>query len=201
VSLADFRKVYFADHLVNRGVIVEDKAVAALLSAHKGQALNYLFHCGLHHGTLLNFRTERVQHEFVSTSLTNADRRRYEVMTSPWKPLTPRCHELHDHLQRLLAEWGAYLDPILYRETLTHFLGGEEKIIREITVSSRGTTVGTQPMHLLTEDVAFSVTASTHRPAKVLEHQRRFLRHTPLRALQWINLNHNLIELRTIERQ
>jgi hypothetical protein len=53
-------------------------------------------------------------------------------------------------------------------------------------------------MHLLGDDVAFSVTASTHRPGVVLEHQRRFLLHTPLRALQWVNLNHERIEFRTI---
>src|SRR5207244_2047418 len=66
---------------------------------------------------------------------------------------------------------------------------------------SEAAVIGVQKMHLVADDVAFSVTASTHRPDKVLEHQRRFLRHTSLRALQWINLNHSHIELRTIERQ
>src|SRR6266511_3668790 len=153
VSYGTFSKNYFADHLINQGTIVEDKAVSALNPAHKGQALNYLFLCGLHHATLLNFRTERVQHEFVSTRLTPAKRRRYQVVTSQWQPLTPRCRELHDLLQQLLTEWGAYLDPVLYRDAFMHFLG---------------------------DDIAFSVTASTHRPGTVLEHQRRFLRHTPL---------------------
>jgi hypothetical protein len=52
---------------------------------------------------------------------------------------------------------------------------------------------------MLTDDIAFAVTASTHQPAAVLDHQRRFLRHTPLRAIQWVNLNHRQIEFRTIE--
>ena len=69
VSLDDFSKEYYSDHLVNQGVIIETKAVAALNPAHKGQTLNYLFLCGLHHATMLNFRPERVQHEFVSTRL------------------------------------------------------------------------------------------------------------------------------------
>ncbi|HYT91165.1 MAG TPA: GxxExxY protein [Gemmataceae bacterium] len=200
VSYGTFSKNYFADHLINQGTIVEDKAVSALNPAHKGQALNYLFLCGLHHATLLNFRTERVQHEFVSTRLTPAKRRRYQVVTSQWQPLTPRCRELHDLLQQLLTEWGAYLDPVLYRDAFMHFLGGEERVAREIRVMSGGAVIGTQKMHLLTDDIAFSVTASTHRPGTVLEHQRRFLRHTPLRAIQWINLNHQEIELWTIER-
>src|SRR5688500_10821484 len=46
VCIDGFRKDYYADHLVNRGVIVETKAVAALGPAHQGQTLNYLFLCG-----------------------------------------------------------------------------------------------------------------------------------------------------------
>lgn len=201
VTFGDFKKTYFADHLIDGGVIVETKAVASLAPLHRGQALNYLFLCGLHHGALLNFRTERVQHEFVSTRLTLYDRRRYEVIDADWRPMTPRCGELCDVLHQLLQEWGAYLDPFLYRDALTHFLGGEERVVREITITSDGSVIGTQKMHLLADDIAFSVTASTHRPEAVHEHQRRFLRHTPLRALHWINLNHKKIDLRTIERQ
>jgi GxxExxY protein len=201
VSFGEFSKDYFVDHLINRGVLIETKAVASLSPAHRGQALNYLFLCGLYHATLLNFRSERVQHAFASTSLAPADRRQYEIITVDWRPLTPGCHELYGILQRLLAEWGACLDPVLYREALTHFLGGEERVEREINVTSGGVVVGTQKMHLVAGDVAFSVTASTHRPEVVLEHQRRFLLHTPLRALQWINFNHKRIELRTIESQ
>lgn len=201
VALGDFRKSYAADHLINRGVIVEDKAVSALGPPHKGQTLTYLFLCGLHHATLLNFRSERVQHQFVSTSLTPAERRRFEFHTEPWRPLTPRCQQLYDLLRQVLNEWGAYLDPVLYRDALTHFLGGEEQVVREISVTSDGAAVGTQKLHLLSDDIGFSVTASTHRPETILEHQRRFLRHTTLRALHWINLNHKQIELRTIERK
>lgn len=198
-SLDDFSKDYFADHLVNAGVIVETKAVAALTPAHTGQTLNYLFLCGLHHGTLLNFRPERVQHEFVSTSLKPADRRRFEVVADDWHPVCPQCDRLRSHLLRMLAEWGTHLDPLLYRDALTHFLGGEAQVTREISVESEGGSLGGQTMHLLADDIAFSVTASTHHPESVGEHQRRFLHHTRLRALQWVNLNHSRIELRTLK--
>jgi GxxExxY protein len=199
VSLDDFRKDYYVDHLVNQGVVVENKAVTALSPAHIGQALNYLFLCGLQHGTLLNFRMARVQHQFVSTGLTPEKRRRYSVTTEGWMPFAPMCGRMLELLKQLLAEWGAYLDPILYRDALTHFLGGEQQILRDVAIQSSGELIGTQKMHLLTDDVAFSVTASTHRPGAVCEHQRRFLRHAPLRAVQWINLNHDRIELRTIQ--
>ncbi len=199
VSLGDFNKYYLADHLINQGVIIELKAATALSPAHKGQTLNYLFLCGLHHATMLNFRTERVQHEFVSTRLTSAYRHRYEFVALDWEPLTSRCRELADIMDRVLTEWGAFLDPLLYRDALTFFLGGEERVVREIGVQSGDQLIGTQKVHLLTDDVAFSVTSSIHRPDLVREHQRRFLKHTSLRAMQWINLNHHQIEFRTIQ--
>lgn len=200
VSLDDFRKDYFADLLVNHGVIIEIKAVEALSPAHRGQALNYLFLCGLHHGTLLNFRTERVQHEFVSSRLTPTDRRRFEVDINQWNPLTSESVRLHELMMRFLDNWGAYLDPLLYRDALTHFFGGNERVLRKVPVQSAGATIGTQEVHMLNDDIAFAVTASTHRPEAVFEHQKRFLEHTKLRAIQWVNLNHSHIELRTIER-
>ena len=112
--------------------------------------------------------------------------------------MSSQCPRMRDILLQLLSEWGAFLDPFLYRDALTHFLGGEAHVLREIPVQSEGELIGNQKVHLLTEDIAFSVTASIHRPELVQEHQRRFLQHTPLKALQWINLNHHNIELRTI---
>ena len=121
-------------------------------------------------------------------------------MTRHWKQLTTECGRFRELLLQCLSEWGAFLDPYLYRDALTYFLGGKDQVVREVPILSHGTVIGTQEMHLLTDDVAFSVTASTHRPEKVLEHQQRFLNHTRLRALHWLNLNHNQVELRTIER-
>lgn len=200
-SLDDFSKDYFADHLVNGGVIIETKAASTLTPAHTGQTLNYLFLCGLNHATLLNFRSERVEHEFVSTKLTPADRQRYEILAAGWRAISPQCGRLRSLLLRMLAEWGTHLDPLLYRDALTHFLGGEAQVVREVSVNSAGASLGGQKMHLLTEDIAFSVTASTHHPGSVFEHLQRFINHTGLRAIQWVNLNHSQIELRTIERR
>lgn len=105
VSLDDFSKDYDSDHLINRGVIVESKPTSSMTSAHKGQALNDLLLWGLHHATLLNFRPERVQHEFVSTSLTQHARRQFTMVTDNWCPFTVTCHEFPGLLRRLLDEW------------------------------------------------------------------------------------------------
>jgi hypothetical protein len=112
-SLDGFSKDYYADQLIDQGVIIECKTARALCDSHRGQTLNYLFLCGLHHGTLLNFRTERVEHEFVSTRLTPDRRHRYELVLLEWKSLTPRCVEMRELMGRMLGEWGAFLDPSL----------------------------------------------------------------------------------------
>jgi len=200
LTLDSFTRDYYVDILVNGGVIIETKTAEALAPAHRAQVLNYLYLCGLHHATLLNFRTERVQHEFVSSSLTLEQRRQVSWNLGDWKPLSAGCETLHGTMQRALADWGSGLDPTLYRDAVTHFLGGEAKVIREVKVASEHGLLGTQKVHLLADDIAFSVTASIHRPQVVLEHHRRFLQHTPLRAIQWINLNRHTVTLHTIQK-
>lgn len=52
---------YIADIMVERTVLVELKACAALSDAHKAQCLNYLNATGLETCLLFNFGTDRVQ--------------------------------------------------------------------------------------------------------------------------------------------
>lgn len=198
VRLGDFSKLYFADLLVNSGVIVETKAVNTLTNLHQGQTLNYLYMCDLHHATLLNFRSQRVEHEFVSTAISRNDRLRYQMDATKWAPYSEECEPPKQHLLRCLAEWGAFLDPHLYRDALLHFFGGKQVAERTVPVVFQGTIVGTQRVRMINDRVAFAVTASVHRPESVLEHQKRFLKHTSLHALHWINFNRHFIEVRTI---
>lgn len=198
VFFDDFAKNYQVDFLINGGVIVETKTVETLGPQHRAQVLNYLFLCGLQHATLLNLRSERVEHEFVSTQFTLQQRRQVTVQNRNWRPLSRACDLLAKTIARLIADWGACLDPALYRDAATHILGGESEVVRDVPIMSGGELLGTQKVHLLTDDIAFSFTASVHKTEAVLKHQRRFLEHTPLRAIQWIHLNRQLITLHTI---
>jgi GxxExxY protein len=198
VTLDEFTQFYYVDVLIRGGVIVEIKTAETLTAAHRAQVLNYLYLCGLHHATLLNFRTARVQHEFVSTHLTPALRRDVSWDLNSWKPLCPGCKTLHGILQRALAEWGSGLHPTLYRDAITHFLGRETNVIREVEIASAHGIIGKQKVHTLAPDIGFSLTASVHHPDLVLEHHRRFLQHTPLRAIQWVNLNRQTVSLHTL---
>ena len=79
-----------------------------------------------------------------------------------------------------------------------HFLGGPTRASVEIEIRDGPEVLGRQPVVLLTKDTAFTCTAITRSRPQMLDHQRRFLMHTPLAALQWINLNHSSIEFTTI---
>jgi len=200
VSCEDFIKKYFVDSLLAEGVVIETKTVQTLIAAHKAQALNYLFLCGTHHGTLLNFRPARVQHEFVSTRLSPADRHRFTLHMDGWQPLGAEWERLHEVMVCLLKDWGAFLDPHLYREALTHFLGGAAHVIRKVPVTTANGYIGDQELHLLSPSAAFAITAVTRHPEEMAAHQQRFLRLTPLSAIAWINLNRHQIEFKTITR-
>lgn len=201
LTLDDFSKDYYADFLVNGGVIVETKTAETLTKEHTAQVLNYLFMSGLHHASLLNLRPESVQHRFVSTSFTLEQRQNITWDATNWEPLCAACDTLKTTLTRTLGDWGARLDPLAYRDVVTHFLGGRSTVLKEVEIRSEHGLLGRQKMHLLSEDVAFSITSAIHRPTTALEHQRRFLQHTNLRAIQWVNLDGQKATLHTLQRK
>ncbi len=101
-------------------------------------------------------------------------------------------------VRKLLVDWGAFLEITLYRDALVSFLGGAEQVLRPVPVRSGNRIIGQQLVHLLTEDTAFALSAVTVNPASMEDHQQRFLNHTPLRNIQWINCNQQKIEFRTL---
>jgi len=84
VSHDGFSKDYFMDLLMGHGFMLEGKVAERLSAAHRSQSLNYLLLTGLQHGRLVNFRSERVEYEFVSTTLTSEERRRFLVAEREW---------------------------------------------------------------------------------------------------------------------
>jgi GxxExxY protein len=195
-----FEKQYLIDILVGGGVIVETKAVETIGPSHRAQLLNYLYLCNLNHGTLLNFRTSRVQKEFVSTQWNSETRKIVKLDLEHWSPMTERCDLLKRSLTEALAEFGLGLDVVLYKDLITHCLGGISVVVGETEVVSGGVILGTQKVHLLSPDVAFSITASNHGSQNIREHQQRFLSHTALKAIQWINLTHEVVTFTSIRR-
>jgi hypothetical protein len=188
------------DVLFRRGVMFEGKVADRLVAAHRAQALNYLLLAGLKHGRLVNFRTERVQHEFISTTLTTEERGRFRVEDGNWAQMNAESRQLQLKAIELLSDWGAFLDVNLYREALVHFLGGPIKVCQAVEVFSGSRQVGVQNLNLINNHTAFAVTAKARGADMVRHHLERLLDHTRLQALQWINLNRHAVEFSTLSK-
>lgn len=198
VSYDTFCKSYFIDLLLNNSVIYELKAVKALNGKHKKQILNYLLLANLAHGALVNFRPASVVHEFASTMLTRKQRFDFSLINDGWQVVDEDSGRLRTIMVNLLNEWGAFLDSNLYKEAATHFLGGDEVVVKAIPVLKDNRVLGQQKVHLLNPETAFTVSATTKNIGYYQSHIKRFLDHTDLKAIQWINLNHGKIEFRTV---
>lgn len=79
VSHKGFSKDYYLDLLISRGVVYELKTVETLNKQHQNQLINYLLLSELKHGKLVNFRTDKVESRFVSTTLSMKDRLDYSL--------------------------------------------------------------------------------------------------------------------------
>ncbi len=198
VSHQTFTKDYLMDLLFCHGLMLEGKTAERLVAAHRSQSLNYLFLAGLRHGRLVNFRTDRVQHEFVSTTLTPAERRRFSVVEDEWVEVNTASRLLKVKTVELLEDWGAFLDVNLYREALVHFLGGPDSVSRPVQIFSGSRPIGTQTLNMLDEHTAFAFTTKPSRVTAMRDHLERLLRHTPLKHIQWINLNRHRVEFVTL---
>jgi hypothetical protein len=142
-------------------------------------------------------RAETVQHEFVNATLRLSDRTTFSVSAEDWQEIGR--HPFKDWFTAFARDVGAGLDNALYEEALTHLLGGEEQVVREIAVISGADRIGEQAFHLVEPDVAFKVT-SLNLPANFESQTRRLLQHTVLRAVQWINLTRKELTFRTISK-
>ena len=195
-----FVKDYFMDLLVCHGFMLEAKVAERLVAAHRGQALNYLLLPGLRHGRLVSLRAERVQREFVSTTLTPEERRRFSVVESDCVEMNAQSRQLKTKTIELLKDWGAFLDVNLYREALVHFLGGSGSVCKAVEVFSGSRRVGTQTLNLLNEDTGFALTTKQQDAGAMRDHLGRLLEHTRLKAIQWVNLNRHRVEFTTISK-
>lgn len=201
VSWRDFAKTFYLDLVVQAAFVMELKALGALSKEHDAQLLNYLLLLDVPHGKLVNLRPPSVEYRTVNNVVSAAERRRFALATGRWQTQTPRCHELRDGLVALLEAWGVFLDCRLYEEALIHVLGGETRVIQRVLLARAGVALGFQPTAMLTDQVAFRVTALSPQGRRGYEADlQRFLALTKLTALHWINLHHHDVHLVTITR-
>ncbi|MDZ7363408.1 MAG: GxxExxY protein [candidate division KSB1 bacterium] len=198
VKHADFSKTCFIDLLVDHGAIFELKTVGHLTDEHRAQLISYLLLTGGRHGKLINFRPERVEHEFVNTTLTHADRTSFQVDDSAWDNSVEQAPEIRRRVEAFLRDWGTGLELQLYVEALTHFLGGEDQVVREIEVVSEGRVISHQKVRCAGAEATFKITALTDRLESFESNAMKFLHHTHLKHMLWINVNLQTVTLKTL---
>lgn len=191
VVFEDFRKDYYLDLLVDDGAVFELKAVRSLGAGNRAQLLNYLLLTGLSHGKLVNFRRELVEHEFVNTRLTLDDRTAFRVAERNWQDPGRNERSLQSWLLALLRDVGAGLDTHLY----------ESAVSQEIDILAGNRRLGRQSFRLSSPDWAFKVTSIDDAGLTHFEkHARRFLTHTALCGLHWINITRKCVTFSSIEK-
>ncbi len=197
VSYEDFIKVYYMDLLVNNA-LYELKTAKTLNSEHEKQTINYLMLTGLNHAKLINMSPPSVQHRFVSTKITPDKRFNFSVDDDQWVELDDDSIWLKQIIKSLLNEWGTFLDITLFYDAILHFRGGEEAVIKMIDAWQGSRHLGRHKTYLINSDISFKISSVTKDEKKYENQCRRFIQHTSLKALHWININHNKALFETI---
>lgn len=199
-----FNKTYFADAIADRTGLFEFKAAEAIHPRHIAQATHYLLLLGLHHGKVLNMRTESVEHQFVNIQSRLSDLRNPKINDTAYLPNSPGAKELRDLFLGLISDWGSGLDITLYEEAITHFLGGELIVFKKIPINGTGGELAHQHMRLAHPNTVFKITAFTNESTSQSNfrvHAQKLLNHTPLHFIQWINVQQKEITFTTMQRE
>lgn len=196
VEHGSFVKDYFIDLLLCGSTIVEAKTVKELLATHHGQGINYLLLAGTHHGSLVNFRPNRVDRKFLSTTLTHESRQQFTISADGW-PEDDRHHKLRDAVNTFYADVGIGLDLPLYREAFAHLAQCPRQLV---PILSGPKTIGYQELTMVSEDTALAVTALDEMD-DYQRHLQRLLANTALSGISWINLRLGHIQLQHLKKK
>ena len=198
VSFRDFQKQYYMDLVVSSGAIFELKTVEVLHDRHSGQLLNYLLLTGLQHGKLVNFRSRSVEHRFVNTTLTYADRIQFGVVDAGWHETDGFRLDQKILVSEMVLDWGTGLERALYEEAMIHFCCGAESEPYSIGVVSEHGLIAEQTAMLCAPGVALKLSTIEKHIADYRHELSRFIRRTNLDALQWINISRGRLAFETI---
>jgi GxxExxY protein len=197
----DFVKHYAIDLVINQNAIFELKTADTLHPQHRAQLLNYLMLTECKHGKLINLRSERVEHEFVNCILTRSQRADFEVHALHWEEECP-SRPLQPWFEAAIRDWGTGLDRELYADCAAHFFGGVDAVTGRTDVFLSSRSVATQPIRLAYPGIALEVT--TLQPSILpdyLHHLHRFLLHTSLTAIKWINVHRQQVSFQSIKKE
>ncbi|HEV3417050.1 MAG TPA: GxxExxY protein [Pirellulales bacterium] len=201
VKFDDFTKMYFLDLLVANAAAFELKAVEHLAGRHPAQLINYLLLTELPHGKLVNLRPDTVEHEFANSTLRRSDRIGFEVSADGWDSSLTGVRDVRRWLVAALRDWGTGLDLHLYEEACSHFVGRAENILGDTEILVDGRRLGLQMVRFAAPGVALKITAITPEAWPQFEDDaHRFLTHSSLDSIAWINITLRHVRFTTIRR-
>ncbi len=196
LSYANFHKSLYLDLVVAEQGVYELKAAKAISDAHIGQLLTYLHLLDLPRGKLLNFGSPKVESQFVNAPFRSAQRRVFHVVDREYRG-TKQFQEL---VVGLLRDWGTSLTLSLYQEALVTLLGGRDQVEVMLPLCRDRICLGHQRFHLAESELAFNITALNRGTEAFEEQLVRLIHHSPLRAIHWINIEHENVKLKTVVR-
>lgn len=199
VSFRDFRKQYFMDVLASKGAVFELKVVESLHARHRRQLLNYLVLTDLQHGKLVNLRPGSIEHEFVNTSLSRAQRIDFGVHDAEWKETCGFGSTEKSTLVEMLRDWGTGLERALYEEALIHFSGGAAHVLKEVDVFLDQTVMAKQTVACCAPHIAFKLTTFEKAPTGYHKDLLRFIERTELDTIHWINISRDQLTIETLQ--
>jgi GxxExxY protein len=198
IASRSFKKTYYLDLLIEGEHIYELKVLQNLTNQCRSQTFNYQLIYQKPYGKLVNFGSPSVEHEFCTSTLTKAERQNFTIENSAWDDSVDQGLSFISLANDLFSDWGTRLDPYLYSEAILALLP-EGKEAR-IEVVSEDRTVGNKLVRLAKPRIAFKLTTAKHPDPLEIQLQK-FINHTNLFALHWINLNQNQITFRTLRKK
>jgi len=191
-----FKKEYRLD-LVADGAVYELKTVDHYTGAHFSQVYNYAMCLDIKFIKLLNFRPSKVDGKLRVSPITSAIRHTAQIIPDSFTPVSSRCAELRQHLQALLNDLGGFLETNIYTEALSALTKSQE--VRLVVVRD-GLELGSHPLRLLDRQIGFHVSSHTQCVLQQRTHLERLFATLPLKALHWINFNHEQVNLSTLKK-
>ena len=198
VSFESFTKYFFLDLLVKDGAIFEIKTVQTLTEKHTNQLIQYLLLTELNHGKIINFRSNKVEHEFVNTSLSYKDRTNFKINDENWRETRGFSRIEKTYITELIKDLGTGLTRQLYSEAFINYLGGLNKVEKDVSVYLNGTQFSKQKVLLCSENVSFCFTTFQHNLEHFSSKLTSLLDTTKLEIFQWINISRKELTFRTI---
>jgi len=194
-----FSKTYYLDLIVN-GMVYELKVVETLHHSHKAQALHYAMLQGVRLVKLLNLGADRIQGDLLKNLLVDSERHHPVLQKGGWKPQTPGCERLVEHLRILLNDWGTHLSGTLYNEALIHHFGGEPQCLKRVDVRSATSVLGSHLVQMHAPNATFHVTTLSQGQTSYQRQLQHVFDRIPPQVMQWINLNHASVEITTLSK-